>query len=391
MAHDDQFTATGPAFTGSGFPRSAFSSNASDMVYGVNVQGQRCGVYGESVRVSAGRESQVDGVGVYGFGENFGVMGNGNRGLAGVFGENNRGRVGVIGAVMRGGTGVFGASLDALGNPLQTFSELPGPEAGGSGIGVHGITGKGYGVLGEGEDNAGVVGRSINSVAVWGSVQGEGGYGVLGEGVDNAGVVGRSDSSVGVWGQSTNSVGVWGQGGDRGVLGSVNSDNPGALAGHFVGPVFIEGDLTVTGLKGAVVPHADGSHRLLCAIESPESWFEDFGEATLDSGKANVALDSDFATLVSIERDAYHVFLTPYGDTKGLYVAQRTASGFHVREQQGGASNARFAYRIVAKRKGVANDRLATVTLPLALSVETRPTDYRAEDTVSKPYSPRPR
>src|SRR5215211_4413722 len=95
MAHDDQFTATGPSFAGSGFPRAAFSTNADDMTYGVNVQGSRCGVYGESVRVSAQRESSVDGVGVYGFGESFGVMGNGNRGLAGILGENNRGRMGL--------------------------------------------------------------------------------------------------------------------------------------------------------------------------------------------------------------------------------------------------------------------------------------------------------
>ena len=48
--------------------------------------------------------------------------------------------------------------------------------------------------------------------------------------------------------------------------------------------MLIEGDLAVTGVKGAVVPHEDGSHRLLCAIESPESWFEDFGEAALKDG-----------------------------------------------------------------------------------------------------------
>ena len=98
MAHDDQFTATGPPFTGSGFPRSAFSTRAAGMIYGVNAQGDRCGVFGESVRVQSGRESDVEGVGVHGFGENFGVVGNGNRGLAGVIGWNNRGRAGIIGA-----------------------------------------------------------------------------------------------------------------------------------------------------------------------------------------------------------------------------------------------------------------------------------------------------
>ena len=92
MAHDDQFTATGPAFTGSGFPRAGFSTNraGANFTYGVNVQGSRCGVYGECVLGGSGRrESDVEGVGIYGFGERFGVYGNGNRGIAGVFGVHN--------------------------------------------------------------------------------------------------------------------------------------------------------------------------------------------------------------------------------------------------------------------------------------------------------------
>src|SRR3954468_1744096 len=99
MAHDDQFTAVGPPLTGSGKPRSAFSSKATGMIYGVNVQGDRAGVYGESVRADTGRESDVDGVGTYGVGDNFGVFGKtdpspGRPGLAGVYGQHNRGGVG---------------------------------------------------------------------------------------------------------------------------------------------------------------------------------------------------------------------------------------------------------------------------------------------------------
>ena len=75
MAHDDQFTATGPPLSGSGFPRSAFSSRAAGMVYGTNVQGDRAGVYGESVRAATTRESDLEGVGVCGVGDNFGVFG----------------------------------------------------------------------------------------------------------------------------------------------------------------------------------------------------------------------------------------------------------------------------------------------------------------------------
>jgi hypothetical protein len=93
-------------------------------------------------------------------------------------------------------------------------------------------------------------------------------------------------------------------------------------------------------------------------VESPDSWFEDFGEAQLVDGQAEVRLDPDFAALVEV--NGYHVFLTPYGDSKGMFVAERNGTGFRVCEQQGGTSNVFFAYRVVAKRKDIVADRLAT-------------------------------
>jgi hypothetical protein len=69
-------------------------------------------------------------------------------------------------------------------------------------------------------------------------------------------------------------------------------------------------------------------------VESPESWFEDFGEAQLVDGKATVPLDPEFASIV--KTDAYHVFLTPYGDSNGLYVSRRNNIEFQVSEHQGG-------------------------------------------------------
>jgi hypothetical protein len=136
-------------------------------------------------------------------------------------------------------------------------------------------------------------------------------------------------------------------------------------AGHFKGPVLVDGDLTVTGVKGAVVSHPDGSHRLFCAIESPESWFEDFGEATLHDGEAEIPLDPDFAQLTSTDR--YHVFLTAYGDSRGLYVERRTPRSFTVREQQEGKSRLPFSYRVVAKRRDIEVPRFKKVHAPEAI------------------------
>jgi hypothetical protein len=105
----------------------------------------------------------------------------------------------------------------------------------------------------------------------------------------------------------------------------------------------------------------NGIGTLYC-VESPESWFEDFGEAALVAGTAAVALDLDFAAVVDTTK--LYVFLTPYVAGNGLAVTARTATGFTVTEMGGGKSGSGFAYRVVAKRKDVPSPRLAKVTLP---------------------------
>jgi hypothetical protein len=116
-------------------------------------------------------------------------------------------------------------------------------------------------------------------------------------------------------------------------------------------------NLVVFGTKYAVVPTSQGE-RLTASIESPEVWFEDFGSARLEGGRAVLPIDPLFAETVNTGV-AYHVFLTPLGDTPGLYVAGKSASSFEVRETGGGRGDVAFDYRIVAKRKGYEEQRLA--------------------------------
>ncbi len=90
---------------------------------------------------------------------------------------------------------------------------------------------------------------------------------------------------------------------------------------------------------------------------------EDFGEAQLVNGVANVALEPRFAA--AIDRTArYLVTVTPEGDCRGLYVAQRNGIGFTVRELQGGRSSLAFAYRIAAKPFGDTSARLPIALMP---------------------------
>jgi len=122
------------------------------------------------------------------------------------------------------------------------------------------------------------------------------------------------------------------------------------------------GNLYCTGSKSAVVPVDGGSRKVaLYAVEAPENWFEDFGSAQLSNGYARIDLDPTFSQTVNTDID-YHVFLTPNGDCKGLYVSQKSPTSFEVHELGSGTASVTFDYRIIAKRKNYENVRLADLT-----------------------------
>jgi hypothetical protein len=69
------------------------------------------------------------------------------------------------------------------------------------------------------------------------------------------------------------------------------------------------------------------------------------GRAQLQDGVARVGIDPDFAAVSGI-RDDYHVFLTAEGRSNGLYITDRTSTGFEVREHGERTSRISFGYRI---------------------------------------------
>jgi len=222
-------------------------------------------------------------------------------------------------------------------------------------------------------------------------------YGVLGKSNSTGiGVGGDSVNKYGVWGHSTNSYGGWfesdqdhldlGLGGDIGRInaaGNSNSqlwlssnadivmrlDNDGGgnhtlriknSGGSDVCTIDESGNLNCIGSKSAVVKTADHGRRLLYAVESPEVWFEDLGNASLVNGETTVVFDSIFAETVNLQ-DGYHVFVTPLcQEPVLLFVTAKEATGFTVRgvTLDGQPAQCAFDYRIVAKRLGYENLRL---------------------------------
>ena len=122
------------------------------------------------------------------------------------------------------------------------------------------------------------------------------------------------------------------------------------------------GDLSCTGQLKSLVSTRAGQRTLeTYSVQSSENWMEDFGSGTLKSGSIVVRIDPDFAETITESAD-YRIFLTPNGDSKGLYVTKKTPTSFEVRESGGGSASIPFDYRIVAKRRGLETQRLTDVT-----------------------------
>jgi hypothetical protein len=195
-------------------------------------------------------------------------------------------------------------------------------------------------------------GASVNAISLYalnystytGGGPGAGGFAIYGLSAKGHGLVGATAAA-----------------GAAAVVGATNGV-AGASAAAFYGPVIVGGDFTVVGgAKSAAVPHPDGSHRRLYCVESPESWFEDFGRGTLACGQAVVRLDRDFAAIV--DATDYLVFLTGHDGRADLSVSDRTCEGFRVTANAGDVDGT-FSWRVVAKRKDGTGARLERVEIP---------------------------
>lgn len=261
----------------------------------------------------------------------------------------------------------------------------------GNGVGRIGV----LGTIGPTPTNTlttGVVGLNLNTgpqaYGMFGTCDTAGGVGVRGQSANGMGVVGVSNavSGYGVLGSTDgrSSIAIAGvTTADGASCFSGGTTNPYSYAAYFQGHVVVSGsfDVSPLGNKHGVTPHPVGSQRTFYSIESPECWVEDFGEGTLVNGKAEVALDADFAALS--HTDNYHVFLTAHNDHH-LHVSQHAASSFTVEADTALAAlkgkkatdlTGTFSYRVVAKPKTTAKvDRLATVTLPNIPLPEMPPT-----------------
>jgi hypothetical protein len=241
-----------------------------------------------------------------------------------------------------------------------------------------------YGVVGYSASNKGIgtYGQAVSASAEGSRIGGFIPLGIWGDSGalgDSVGVFGSADQGSGVIGINNSDLFE-----TAGFENDETSDSTASVlrtsSGGFGGicNINVSGDLFCTGTKSAVVPVDGGARKVaLYAVESPENWFEDFGSGQLSNGAVSITLEPTFRQTVNTDTD-YHVFLTPNGDSRGLYIAQKTPTTFEVREQGGGTSSVAFDYRIVARRNGYERIRLADKTKEMNVSRPKRAERRRA-------------
>jgi len=193
----------------------------------------------------------------------------------------------------------------------------------------------------------------------------------------------------GTWGSSTNATGfgLWGVNSNStgtGIMGTGNNQTTSALVagqgGAFVGTitgVYARSTTAATGQAGyfdqfgnivranywsgttqfkingvgtvsTVVEDPAGEWRTMYCAESPDYYFTDYGQGQLQNGRTHIELDPILTKNVIV--DAKHpmrVFVQLEGECKGVYVTNKTPTGFDVVELNGGTSNTTFQWNLV--------------------------------------------
>jgi len=295
----------------------------------------------------------------------------GSSGSAGLWLYNGTTDVGFVGDVTGGYIGMYGNTGAGWGQVMNTTNGYVGIGTTAPSYRLH--------VLNTTAVRTGYFGNSNSGGdGVWG-------FNTAAAGTGNAaGVIGitsqASALAAGVWGENSNANG-------NGVVGVANGQGNTTLAtgsgGNFVGlangvhaysttagagqalyanqfGAIVRVDywngttqykINGAGTVSTVVSDGGGGKVTLHAPESPEIYFTDYGESQLVNGKAHIDIDPLFARNVTINaKHPLRVYIQLEGDCKGVYVTNKSATGFDVIELGGGTSNVSFQWNIVCNR-----------------------------------------
>ncbi len=106
-----------------------------------------------------------------------------------------------------------------------------------------------------------------------------------------------------------------------------------------------------TGAVSTIVKDLNENPVIMYAPESPECLFQDYGIGELKNGEAIITLDPILSKNIRVDEDhPIKIFIQLEGDCKGVFVTNKSSTGFTVKEIQGGRSNVDFSWSIAATR-----------------------------------------
>jgi hypothetical protein len=334
---------------------------------------------GRNYGLFASGEGTLGGVGLVAYGAG-GVVDEYDSAVQAIVGEPTAGAVPAVAGLV-GSTG-FEEDDEVPGHPGVHGLHLKGGDGSTGGQGIVALATPKPGtwdvaaLQAEADLGVGALLESTNATAM-GAIGPKGGLLVSGTGTAATDVAlsATSDQQSGVYGVSQSGVGCDGRSsaGSGGVFvaqaalqPALLADNANAAGGQMGNKslgMAINGSLMVQdGVPQAVVTTSRGRRRLYC-LEATTALFEELGTARLQNGRVRVDLDPLF--LETIDARQYHVFLSPRGETDGVYVADQSPSGFEIRARRTTASAVPVDWRVVARRKGLPDaHRLARFTPP---------------------------
>mgnify|MGYP001171452496 CR=1 FL=1 len=266
-------------------------------------------------------------------GINWGVSGFSTLNGTGVYGENNG-----------TGYGVFGSSTSTVNAGVTGQNTKTGYGVSGfstSGIGVLGIGGT-HGVYGGTSSSTSYGTLGFNSNAVGTAVIG------IGNNLTLAGATLAAGSGGSFKGLSTGLVAVTSSTGESQAIYTLNNGAP-CRVNYFNGTTQYK--ILGTGTVSTVVDGLNGEKVTLHCSESPEIYFEDYGEGKLLNGKVRISIDPIFAKNVTVnEKHPLRVFIQLEGNCNGVYVTNKSVNSFDIVELNNGKSNVSFQWHIVCNR-----------------------------------------
>lgn len=301
-----------------------------------------------SVAVAGYASSFSGGTGVYGItSDNAGVWGEANNGV-GIYGVNNSAGFGSVSGynnnVASGIGGIF------AGNGLGSGALV----AAGAGVSGRGTT---VGVYGEAVSGAGVYAKNNSAFSGFAAVTAQNIHatGVGGNFVGNNVASGTTPAT---------GCGVSGSGTRIGVAGYTSTTTSVSAGGYFqlgtAGTFFSYVALNNagtnykiygTGSVSTIVKNLENKPVTMFCPEAPEILFQDFGKGTLQNGIARIELDPIFTKNIKVDDNhPLRVFIQLEGDCNGVFVSNKTATSFDVKELQNGTSNIAFTWFVTANR-----------------------------------------